>query len=87
MNAYYAAYPKIRTYMEQIVKDCEEKGYVETLCGRRREIPEIHDKNHATREFGKRAAMNAPIRALLQDLIKLAMIHIDQMNEECESKK
>ena len=86
IERYYAAYPKIRTYMDKIVKDCEEKGYVETLCGRRREIPEIHDKNHATREFGKRAAMNAPIQGSAADLIKLAMIHIDQMMKDAKVK-
>ena len=86
IERYYAAYPKIRTYMDKIVKDCEEKGYVETLCGRRREIPEIHDKNHATREFGKRAAMNAPIQGSAADLIKLAMIHINQMMKEAKVK-
>ncbi len=79
---YYRAYPGIRTYMEGIVETCEKQGYVETLCGRRREIPEIHDKNHATREFGKRAAMNAPIQGSAADLIKLAMIHINQMMKE-----
>ena len=86
IERYYAAYPKIRTYMDKIVKECEEKGYVETLCGRRREIPEIHDKNHATREFGKRAAMNAPIQGSAADLIKLAMIHIDQMMKDAKVK-
>ncbi|MCH4206848.1 MAG: DNA polymerase I [Solobacterium sp.] len=75
---YYETYPKIRTYMDSLVSFCEEHGYVETLLGRRRDIPEIHDKSHTVREFGKRAAMNAPIQGSAADLIKIAMIHIDQ---------
>ena len=64
--------------MNSIVEDCEKNGYVTTLLGRRREIPEIHDKNRMIREFGKRAAMNAPIQGSAADLIKLAMIDIDK---------
>ena len=57
---------------------CEENGYVKTMFGRRRYIPEINDKNYMMREFGKRAAMNAPIQGSAADLIKLAMIVIDR---------
>lgn len=74
---YYEKYPRIRTYMDSLVQFCEDHGYVETLCGRRRDIPQIHDKNRMVREFGKRAAMNAPIQGSAADLIKIAMIHID----------
>ena len=77
IETYYEKYPGIRTYMDSLVKDCEKNGYVKTLCGRRREIPEIHDKNRMVREFGKRAAMNAPIQGSAADLIKLAMIKVD----------
>ncbi len=84
--AYYASYPKIKTYMESLVESCKEKGYVTTLCNRRRDIPEIHDKNHMIREFGKRAAMNAPIQGSAADLIKLAMIRIDQKMKEANVK-
>lgn len=78
IDAYYEAYPGIKTYMDSIVEFCEKNGYVLTLLKRRREIPEIHDKNYAIREFGKRAAMNAPIQGSAADLIKLAMIDIDK---------
>ena len=78
INTYYEKYPGIRTYMDNVVKSCEKTGYVTTICGRRRDIPEIFDKNRNTREFGKRAAMNAPIQGSAADLIKLAMIHIDE---------
>lgn len=77
IETYYQKFPKIRTYMNSIVEFCEEHGYVMTLCGRRREIPEIHDKNRMVREFGKRAAMNAPIQGSAADLIKIAMLKID----------
>ena len=65
-----------------LVKFCEKNGYVETLMGRRREIPEIKDKNRQVREFGRRAAMNAPIQGSAADLIKLAMINIYRRMQE-----
>lgn len=86
INAYYESYPKIKTYMDSLVEGCEKNGYVTTLCNRRREIPEIRDKNHMIREFGKRAAMNAPIQGSAADLIKLAMIHIDKMMKDKKVK-
>ena len=82
IETYYKHYPRIRTYMDGVVKECEEKGYVTTLMNRRREIPEIHDKNRAIREFGRRAAMNAPIQGSAADLIKKAMIDVDRMMKE-----
>lgn len=82
IDTYYDKYPGIRTYMDNIVKECEENGYVTTICHRRREIPEIHEKNHMIREFGKRAAMNAPIQGSAADLIKIAMIRIDKSMKE-----
>ena len=82
IETYYEKFPKIRTYMESLVEFCEKNGYVLTLCNRRREIPEIRDRNRMVREFGKRAAMNAPIQGSAADLIKLAMIKIDQMMKE-----
>lgn len=80
--AYFASYPNIHRFMDGLVAFCQEYGYVETLMHRRREIPEIHDKNFMTREFGKRAAMNAPIQGSAADLIKIAMIHMDKAIKE-----
>lgn len=82
IERYYEKFPGIRSYMDEIVKECEKNGYVTTICGRRREIPEIHSSQHMMREFGKRAAMNAPIQGSSADLIKIAMIRIDQMMKE-----
>ena len=62
--------------MDATIAYCEENGYVKTIFNRRRYIPEISDKNYMMREFGKRAAMNAPIQGSAADLIKMAMISI-----------
>ena len=83
IEKYFASYPNIKTFMDNTIHFCEEHGYVKTLFNRRRYIKEINDKNYMMREFGKRAAMNAPIQGSAADLIKLAMIHIfDKMHEE-----
>lgn len=83
IEAYFASYPNIHRFMDSLISFCEEHGYVETLLHRRREIPEIRDKNFMTREFGKRAAMNAPIQGSAADLIKIAMI---RMNRELKAR-
>lgn len=82
IQAYFASYPNIHRYMDSLISYCEEHGYVRTLLNRRRYIPEIQDKNFMTREFGKRAAMNAPIQGSAADLIKLAMIAMDKAIKE-----
>lgn len=83
IEKYFESYPNIKTFMDNQIQTCEEHGYVKTLFNRRRYIKEINDKNYMMREFGKRAAMNAPIQGSAADLIKLAMIHIfDKMCEE-----
>lgn len=78
IEKYFASYPNIKFFMDDTIHFCEEHGYVKTLFNRRRYIKEINDKNYMMREFGKRAAMNAPIQGSAADLIKLAMIHIYQ---------
>ncbi|MDD2592572.1 MAG: DNA polymerase I [Erysipelotrichaceae bacterium] len=78
IDRYFSSYPKIKDFMEEVIHYCQENGYVKTLLNRRRYIPEINDKNYMTREFGKRAAMNAPIQGSAADLIKLAMVNIDK---------
>lgn len=70
-------YPNLHKYMAYLIEQCKKQGYVETYFKRRRFIPEINDKNHGVREFGKRAAMNAPIQGTAADIIKLAMIQVD----------
>lgn len=78
IEKYFASYPNIKTFMDETIAFCEAHGYVKTLFQRRRYIKEINDKNYMMREFGKRAAMNAPIQGSAADLIKVAMIRIDE---------
>ena len=82
IEKYFASYPKIHAFMNDTIAFCEEHGYVTTMFQRRRYIPEISDKNYMMREFGKRAAMNAPIQGSAADLIKMAMIAIDKKMQE-----
>lgn len=86
MDSYFASYPNIHQFMNTLIEQCKENGYVETLFHRRRMIPEINDKNFMTREFGKRAAMNAPIQGSAADLIKIAMIRVNEAMKKANVK-
>lgn len=86
IEKYFASYPNIKTFMDATIAFCEEHGYVKTLFNRRRYIKEIKDKNYMMREFGKRAAMNAPIQGSAADLIKVAMIRIYNTMKEAQVK-
>lgn len=76
IEAYFARYPEIRAYMTRTADFCRKHGYVETLFGRRIHVPSIADKNPARRNFGERAAINAPIQGTAADVIKRAMIRV-----------
>ena len=76
IEAYFAKYPGIRQYMDQAVHRAREKGYVETLLGRRRKLPDINSANATTRGYAERNAINSPIQGTAADMIKLAMISI-----------
>lgn len=82
IDTYLRTYPNIQRYMDETVYGALNQGYVETLFKRRREIPELFDKSHQVREFGKRAAMNAPIQGTAADIIKLAMIAVNRVIAE-----
>ncbi len=82
MERYFASYPRIHAFMEETINFAKAEGYVKTMFNRRRYIPEINDKNYMVREFGKRAAMNAPIQGSAADLIKIAMIHVFKAMQE-----
>ncbi len=73
---YFAKYPSIRCFMEQMEAFAREHGYVETLYGRRREVPELSEKSRVRRAFGERVARNTPIQGTAADLIKVAMIRV-----------
>ncbi len=82
IDEYLKKYSGIREFMEKIPEKAKEDGYVETLFKRRRYIPELHSKNYNVRQFGIRAAMNTPIQGTAADIIKLAMIHVEQALKE-----
>ncbi|MFA7032054.1 MAG: DNA polymerase I [Bacilli bacterium] len=77
INNFYHSYPEIGAFFQMIVQQALKDGYVSTLLGRRRYLRELKDGNYQTREFAKRAAMNAPIQGTAADLIKEAMIRVD----------
>lgn len=83
---YLQTYHGVREYMENVVKQAKEDGYVTTLLGRRRYIPEINSKNFNIREFGKRCAMNTPIQGSAADIIKIAMVRVSQKMKEAGLK-
>ena len=75
---YFESYPGIKTFLDKCVSDAKEKGYAETLYGRRRPMPELKSSNFMQRSFGERVAMNAPIQGTAADIIKIAMIHVNE---------
>jgi DNA polymerase-1 len=75
---YWARFPKIRAYMDRTIKEGRELGYVTTLLGRRRYIPELGASNPAVRQSGERQAINAPVQGTAADIIKIAMINLYQ---------
>ncbi len=79
IEGYFAKYPKVKEYLDNIVITAKEKGYVETLFQRRRAIPEINASNFNVRSFGERMAMNTPIQGTAADIIKIAMIKVDHV--------
>ncbi len=86
IKTYKDTYPEIKKYMADIVKKANEKGYVDTFYGRRREIPELKSKNWNIRQFGERIALNTPIQGTAADIIKLAMIKVDDMVKKYGNK-
>ena len=76
IQSYLDTYPGVHRYMEDIKRTAKEQGYVETLYGRRRALPELQSKNFNLRAFGERAAMNTPIQGTAADIIKIAMLRV-----------
>ncbi|MFR4971984.1 MAG: DNA polymerase [Butyricicoccus pullicaecorum] len=76
IQSYLDTYPGVHHYMESIKQSARESGYVETLFGRRRALPELNSKNFNLRSFGERAAMNTPIQGTAADIIKIAMLRV-----------
>ena len=78
INNYFASYPKIKEFLDQAVVTAKEQGYIATYYHRRRPVPELTSSNFMQRSFGERIAMNSPIQGTAADIIKLAMIRVDQ---------
>jgi len=77
LDAYFEAFPAVRSYMDQTVAEARERGYTETLFGRRRQIPELSSSNFRIRQAGERQAMNAGIQGLAADIFKVALVRLD----------
>ncbi len=86
IDAFFDTYPEIGQYMQSVVDQAFKDGYVSTLLGRRRYLRELYDSNYQVREFARRAAMNAPIQGTAADLIKLAMVKVENMLEKKKYK-
>ncbi|PIQ90141.1 MAG: DNA polymerase I [Candidatus Omnitrophica bacterium CG11_big_fil_rev_8_21_14_0_20_41_12] len=86
IDAYFLRYPKVKKYIEAQIKQAQEQGFVTTLFGRRRYLPEINNKNMGIRQFAQRQAVNTPIQGTASDLIKMAMINISEQIKAKELK-
>ena len=82
MDRYFSTYAGVRAYQKRVVEEAKERGYVSTLMGRRRELPELKDSNRNKRAFGERVALNMPIQGTAADIMKLAMIRVQQRLKE-----
>ena len=78
INNYFKIYEGVKKFLDKQVADAKEKGYVKTMFGRIRPIPEIKSSNFMTRSFGDRVAMNSPIQGSAADIMKIAMIKVDE---------
>ncbi|MEE1540761.1 MAG: DNA polymerase, partial [Arenicellales bacterium] len=88
IELYFERYPGVRAYMERTKEEAREKGFVETLFGRRLYLPEIRASNAARRQYAERTAINAPMQGTAADLIKLAMLAVDRwIGESAPSAK
>lgn len=78
IDTYFERFPGIKQYMESIVREARDKGYVETIYHRRRELPDINSRNFNVRNFAERTAINSPIQGSAADILKVAMINLDK---------
>jgi DNA polymerase-1 len=82
LAAYFEAFPAVREYMDRTVAEARQRGYTETLFGRRRQIPELSSPNYRIRQAGERQAMNAGIQGLAADIFKVALVRIEAALED-----
>ena len=86
IELYFSRYPKVKEYMDNMVKKAHETGKVRTMFGRMRELPDINSRNFNRRSFAERTAMNTPIQGTAADIIKLAMNKVESILEEKKFK-
>lgn len=86
IKQYFATYPKVKEYLDNLVANAKEKGYVTTMFGRKRPIPELSSSNFMQRAFGERIAMNSPIQGTAADIMKIAMISVYKTLKEKNMK-
>lgn len=79
IEAYFEQYPSVQSWMDQVVELGKEKGYVETFFGRRRYLPQLHERNHTMYEAARRIAINTPVQGTSAEVIKLAMLALDKV--------
>jgi DNA polymerase I len=82
LKAYFEGFPNVRAYMDRVVAEARDRGYTETLFGRRRLIPELHSSRYQLRAAGERQAMNAGIKGLAADIFKVALVRLDGLLAE-----
>ncbi|MFM7068519.1 MAG: DNA polymerase I, partial [Actinomycetes bacterium] len=82
LDAYFVAFPSVKAFMERTVEEARERGYTETVFGRRRRIPELSSGQRNIRMMGERQAMNAPIQGLAADIFKVALVHLDALIDD-----
>ena len=76
IDGYFESFPSVKEYMEKSIEVAREKGYVETITGRRRVLPDINSNNSIVRGYAERNAINAPIQGSAADIIKIAMVRV-----------
>ena len=86
LDAYFAAFPNVKQYMDDTIEQARAKGYTETLFGRRRQIPELNNPNFRIKQAGERQAMNAGIQGLAADIFKIALVRIDKSIAQAKLK-
>lgn len=86
INTYFSKFPGVKKYTEEIVETARELGYVTTMFGRRRYLPDIHSTKHAVRMFAERAAINSPIQGTAADLMKMGMLRVHKLLEGTNAK-
>lgn len=86
IDSYFAQFPGVKTCMDKLVEDARSKGYAETLCGRRRYLPDLNGRNFNLRAAAERTAINTPIQGTAADMIKLAMVRVHALLQGCRSR-